>query len=601
MDSEDSSCASVISGIPDIEGIVKPIDGLQQYEIAFKIIQEMISEKITNIDDMMEFLKLMRRKYHKQFSNPQLLYAYKVYCHQNDIAFDNDLASLLQKKTSRDASGVIVIAIVTSPNPNGQKFTCQNDCYYCPNEPGQPRSYLKKEPGVLRANRMNFDALAQFRNRADSYIATGHIVDKIEIIILGGTWSSYPVEYQEEFIRDIYYAANTYMDKNFDTNPREKLGIIEERKLNENSLCHIIGMSVETRPDRINMNELMRYRRYGVTRVQIGIQMLNDRFMQRVNRQCSVEQVRRAIKLLKDMCFKIDGHMMLNLPQPLKAGVHPRNPVFSLDDIDTSVDVVEADKQSMDLSVDHPDFQLDDMKVYPTMITQYTRIKDEFERGVYKPYSDEVLLDVIMYFLKKVKPWTRINRIIRDIPVKDYVVGGAMNGHMRQDIDRILKEKGIKCMDIRYREVKKKSVDSNMAVLMERTYESSGGDEYFLSYETEDEKHLFGFLRLRISPMSGKYLIAGTPKVGFPELVDTAMIRELHVYGKVAQVTTVTEVSDKTVKQHRGFGTRLIERAIQIAQQKGFHRIAVISGDGVKNYYRKFNFEDDGNFMIKHI
>jgi ELP3 family radical SAM enzyme/protein acetyltransferase len=193
-------------------------------------------------------------------------------------------------------------------------FSCKYDCYYCPSEPGQPRSYIKKEPAVARANQHRFDAIGQFRDRGLTYLINGHPFDKVELIVLGGTWTSYPRDYQDDFITDLYYAANTFYNKDFETNPREKKSLEEEITLNETSFCRIIGLTLETRPDQITNEEIIRYRRFGCTRVQLGVQHTDKDILKYVNRGCYTEDAIRSIKLLKNSCYKVDIHLMPDLP-----------------------------------------------------------------------------------------------------------------------------------------------------------------------------------------------------------------------------------------------------------------------------------------------
>lgn len=193
-------------------------------------------------------------------------------------------------------------------------FSCKYDCFYCPSEPGQPRSYIKKEPAVARANQHRFDAINQFRDRGLTYLINGHPFDKVELIVLGGTWTSYPRDYQDDFICDLYYAANTFYNKDYETNPREKKTLEEEILMNETSFCRIIGLTLETRPDQINAEEIIRFRRFGVTRVQLGVQHVDKDILQYVNRGCYTEDAINAIRLLKDSCYKVDIHLMPDLP-----------------------------------------------------------------------------------------------------------------------------------------------------------------------------------------------------------------------------------------------------------------------------------------------
>lgn len=591
----------------DIEGLIKPLEE-KDIDKMEKIAEEMINYKEFESKTLNKFIIEMRKKYKIIFSNSELIYYYKKYIKSREITYDKKYENILKTKGFRSQSGVTPIAVFTSPYPETvkdgknikQNFTCQYDCYYCPNEPDQPRSYLLDEPGVRRANANSFDPLYQFWDRANTYRALGHIIDKIELLILGGTWHSYPADYRKNFITSIFYAANIYYNQN-EKNIRKMGTLEEEQKINQNSSCRIIGITIETRPDMINSKNLIDLRYLGVTRVQLGVQSTDDRILYRINRRCYNKDTIRAIKLLKDNCFKIDIHIMPDLPQPLKKSISNKKEVFTIDDIDTSVDMIEVDKKMFKTICFDPDFQIDQIKIYPCETLPWTRLEQDFKSGAYKPYGHQKdrtevtpLHENILQFLQDVPEWVRINRIIRDIP-DFYILGGNKDTNMRNVLDELCLKKKIFSRDIRNREVKKRNIDTSTAILKCRKYTGSEGDEYFLSFETPDEKILFGFLRLRISKNNGK----DNNKVVFPELLNTALIRELHVYGSAVKIGDKTENS----VQHSGFGKRLIEQAIKIAINNNISKIAVISGIGVMNYYRKFGFEQKDNeyFMTKSL
>ncbi|AYV78359.1 MAG: hypothetical protein Edafosvirus10_34 [Edafosvirus sp.] len=595
-----SSC-STKKRIVDIENIViqKPMDFINDKEIMDKILDEILLLKIDSKQKMETAIKNLRKKYHIGISNVMVLYSYRMLCRERNLKYDPKYEEYLQSKTFRSQSGVMVIAVFTSPYPNGQTFSCEYDCYYCPNEKDQPRSYLLKEPGVLRANKNGFDCVRQFWDRANAYIMMGHPVDKVELLVLGGTWSSYPESYQEEFIRDTFYAANTYYDINRLSNPRVRLSYREEMKINETSSCRIIGITLETRPDRITAKELQRFREFGVTRVQIGVQHIDDRILYRVNRGCKSIHTIRAIKLMKDNCFKIDIHLMPDLPKPLKPNISNKKEKFEMEDIDHTVDMVDLDEKMFNTILNNPEWQVDQWKIYPCTTVPWTRIEDEYKRKIYVPYGETVtkekknpLFELLLRVKCKVHPWIRLNRVIRDIP-NNYILGGNSDTNMRQYLQNEMIQRGLKCSCIRCREVKKTKIDPAKAILKVRKYKASDADEYFISFETDEKTPvLFGFLRLRLSLTSG---LNRFDKPVFPELVKCALIRELHVYGQVVPVSE----SGSGLSQHYGFGTKLVEHAFRISIEKGFNKIAVISGVGVKDYYRKFGFEDENNFMTK--
>lgn len=601
----------------DVEDLIENENNttvIENFEKIAEIVRDLLKQKNTSKDQVREYLKKKSREYHIQAKQTDVLAVYRELCSKGEFEYDVMYESLLQRKPFRSQSGVMVIAVFTAPYPNYQKngeqvtheFSCKYDCYYCPAEPGQPRSYLLKEPGVLRANQNNFITTEQFWSRADTYYKLGHPVDKIELIVLGGTWSSYPIEYQKEFIRDCFYAANTYSDPNRKINRydklREKKSLEEEQKINETSDCHIIGLTLETRPDCINKAEIIRYRQYGVTRVQIGVQHTDDDVLYRVNRQCTDKIARRAIRILKDNCFKVIIHVMPGLPEPLKPGVDNKKPVFEKDDIDFTVDMYERDRNMMTTVIRDPEYDPDEIKVYPCSIVPFTRIEQDYKMGIYKPYTDSIitlpdgtivnpLVELAIEFKSQVPESLRICRFIRDIP-NDYLIGGNKNVNLRQLLETEMKKRNLKCRCIRCREVKKRSIDSSNAVL--KVTQSADPCEYFLQFTTPDGEILFGFLRLRLSSSSG--MIGNS--IVFPELENTALIRELHVYGDVIPVNSTNTT---TKVQHTGMGTRLIEKAIEMAKENGFPKVAVISGVGVRNYYRRKGFVDEGFYLTRPV
>ena len=599
------------NNLEDIENMMKKPKNLESPEILEKYIYEIINNKISTKLEVEARIRQLNKKYHISASCIKLLYVYRNLCSKKKLIHDMRYEELFQSKSYRSQSGVIVVAVFTSPYPETvdnsnnskiQQFSCEYDCYYCPAEPNQPRSYLLKEPGVLRANKNKFDAISQFKDRISQYISMGHPIDKIELIVLGGTWSSYPADYQDNFIRDIFFAANTLYNK------REKYSLEIEQMINESTQCKIIGITLETRPDRINPKELQNFRRLGVTRIQMGIQHTDDRVLYRINRQCTTKHTINAIQMAKDCCFKVDIHLMPDLPKPLKEGVSNKKKVFTLDDIDENFDMLEADKKMFDTVINSPDFQADQWKIYPSEVVPWTRNEIDYKNGVYKPYGHQTnkkekteLFELLIDTMTKVKPWVRLNRIIRDIP-NEYILGGNQNISMRQDLDLEMKKRDLFSMDIRNREVKKRNISDNI-IMKIRNYEASQATEYFISFETEDDKVLFGFLRLRLSNNSGYkiYNNNNNHEYIFPELKDCALIRELHIYGQVKKVNDITESKIFGNNQHSGLGKQLVQKAIEISSKNNFKKIAVISGNGVKNYYRKFGFEDESYFMTKKI
>jgi ELP3 family radical SAM enzyme/protein acetyltransferase len=491
-----------------------------------------------------------------------------------------ELKKKLIKKIQKSQSGIISISVLTSGTPEYTNkegirvkgtFSCLHNCSFCPNEKPskdnnwtqQPKSYLYTEPAVLRANQNDFDPILQMNSRISSLIRMGHEVDKIELIVLGGTWSEYPKEYQEEFITSLYYSANVY----FDEIKRPIKTLEEEIEINESSIIHIIGLTLEMRSDSICMREIERLRRFNCTRVQLGIQHTNNDILRMNNRGETIEITKRAIKLLKDNCYKIDGHLMLNL-----YGSSP-----------------ELDREMLNNFLEDDDIQIDQMKIYPCAVVPFTKIKELYDEGLYKPYEDQYLFDLIKEFKMKINPQIRINRIIRDIS-GHYILGGYSQQYtnLRQILKEDMKKNNWNCRCIRCREVKDNSYNNEEVELKVYKYKSSCGDEYFISYETS--KYLIGFIRLRI--------INPLLKVKqLPILNECGLIRELHIYSTLSNVGDKNEYS----KQHKGYGRRLIEKAEEIAKENGIKKMAIIAGTGVRNYYRKFKYELEETYMVKNI
>ena len=565
------------------------------------------------------------------------------------------------KKGIRSNSGVVVITVVTAPGP----FSCPQDCHYCPNEPGQPRSYLSTEPAVARANQNKFDPVRQVYDRAATLARQGHKIDKIEIIVLGGTWSGYPWEYQQQFARDVFYAANTFnedlarcrldqeiygkegvegepddmpcvalqLSSKYNSLLRPKRSLVEEQELNETAECKIIGLTLETRPDHISPLELKRLRSLGCTRVQIGIQHTDDELLKKINRGCTTADAVKAVRLLKEHCFKVDIHLMPDLP-------------FA---------TVQDDVEMFDFVLDTPHLQADHWKIYPCEVTPFSAIEDWFAEGVYKPYTDvdpENFFNLLVHVKAKVHPWIRLNRVIRDIPVES-IIAGNMNTNLRQEVYRRLAATGQACRCIRCREVRAWRPNEEV-VMRRRDYRSSEGDEMFITFEGLCSRGFGGGAENRgITPkvhkkhMSKKQrrLTSGTigssvateeaeeddrmktpeeydeqnaplyallrlrfnddphaPGATFPELDGCALIRELHVYGVVAPSRKVVKGESEGERvQHTGYGRRLMAEAERIAISRGYTKIAVIAGIGVRNYYRKLGYELEGLFMVKQL
>jgi ELP3 family radical SAM enzyme/protein acetyltransferase len=584
----------------DIEDIHKYVHIDKEYKnnCIFNGLLESIAEEFkNNIDsfkttnDIDKFKKNIQKLYKYTISNAEFI---KIYKHLN--LEDQQLRNLITKKKCKSNSGVLVITVLTSAHPEyidesdgdgssgsgivkTARFSCKHDCAYCPNEPAhegnnwvaQPRSYLYSEPAVLRANANDFDPIKQMNSRISSLINMGHIPDKLEIIVLGGTWSEYPRNYQDRFITDLYYAANSYFDSEQKKHNRPKLSLEEEIEINETAKIHIIGLTLETRPDTITLEEIANFRRYNCTRIQLGVQHTNNAILKKIMRGHTIERAYEAIKLLKNNCYKVDIHIMPNLPAAS----------------------YEIDKAMLEEILYDERIQVDQYKIYPTAIVPYTRIKRWFDEGSYVPYDDLLLYELIKEFKKKVQKYKRLNRIIRDIP-GHYIEGGYSTKfvNMRQLLQNDMRLNKWGCECIRCREVKGNYVSLDNIKLNVEKYKASGGDEYHISFDTDcDKNYLIGFLRLRLS---GEDAISASV---LPCIQGCALIRELHVYSNISDVGNNIEGS----LQHKGYGKQLVAKAEEIARDNGYRKVAIISGTGVRGYYKKLGYQLIDTYMIKDI
>ena len=563
--------------------------------------------------------RALRKEYHYSYKHSVL---YQVFLalqlrYPDSVDYTEEkrriLQGLLKIKHGRDYSGILSVTIFTSPYPEyiddetgelrRQSFSCKWNCAYCPNEPGQPRSYLKGEPGVLRANREKFDCVGQMRIRLDALYYTGHEIDKLEVNVLGGTWTSYPIEYREQFIRDMYYAANTYGTSV--SALRERHSLTEEKLENQTARVRVIGLTLETRPDTITPEEIRRFRYYGCTRLQLGVQHIDDGVLKAIRRDCTTQRTIAAIELLKNCGYKIDAHWMPNLPGSSRAmddemlndrllGVRRKTyetRTHAHTDHGAGVEYWET------WDVRCPELQVDQWKVYPCTVVPYTDIERWFLEGSFVQYPQNEMIDLIIKMKSLIFPWIRLNRIIRDIP-NDYALRKDYYSNIRQDVVEMLQADGWYCACIRCREVKNRETDKEKTVLRIRQYNASGGTEYFISFESEDTRILYGFVRLRLTRFQATHV--------FPELAGCGMIRELHVYGQLKSVSNDMGMgrNKEGATQHRGFGKRLMRRAEEIAHREGYMKMSVISGEGTREYYRSLGYYDavgEGAFMIKRF
>ncbi len=536
--------------------------------------------------------------------------------------FDPEIVVRLRAKPIRTMSGVTPVTVLTKP------FPCPGECIFCPNDLRMPKSYLANEPGAQRAEQNRFDPYLQTYSRLQTMHDLGHPTDKIEIIILGGTWSFYPETYQIWFVKRIFDALHDFgkgisrvteveaaleeaslfnparvteamidgmqIDRTYNQVVQQiyraemlrsrdhalaigrgerARSVVDEYATwdeleaahheNESAACRCVGLVIETRPDHISIDEVIRIRRLGATKVQIGIQSLDDEILRKNKRGHTVDMTRRAIQLLRAAGFKIHAHWMPNL-----YGATP-----------------DSDKIDYQRLFDDPTIRPDELKLYPCSLIESAELMQYYQDGSWQPYSHNELLDVLVTCFQHTPEYCRLTRVVRDIPSTDIVTGNKQT-NFRQIVESELKLRGLPNPNIRAREIRGAVVAVDDLHLDELWFESGIGQEVFLQFITKD-RQITGFLRLSLP--------TGDPILN--ELHGAAMIREVHVYG---QALSLGESRDGKA-QHRGLGTQLIERAAEIAEAQGYARLAVISSVGTRAYYRQRGFADGQLYQIRTL
>lgn len=470
-------------------------------------------------------------------------------------------------KPIRTSSGIAVVAVMCKPHRCPHISYTGNICVYCPGGPDSDfeystQSYTGYEPTSMRAIRARYDPYEQARGRVDQIKSLGHSVDKVEYIIMGGTFMSLPESYRDEFISQLHNALSGYQTANVD----------EAVMAGEMSSIKCVGITIETRPDYCLDQHLSAMLRYGCTRLEIGVQSLYEDVARDTNRGHTVAAVAETFKLAKDAGFKVVSHMMPDLPN---VGM-------------------ERDLDQFREYFENPDFRTDGLKIYPTLVIRGTGLYELWRTGRYKNYTPNALIDIVARILALVPPWTRIYRVQRDIPMP-LVTAGVENGNLRELALARMKDFGTTCRDVRTREVGinevKNKIRPSQVELVRRDYTANGGWETFLAYEDPKQDILIALLRLRKCSKTHTFR---------PELTGqpTSLVRELHVYGSAVPV----HARDPKKFQHQGYGTLLMEEAERIARDEhGSEKIAVISGVGVRSYYAKLGYWLDGPYMSKSL
>ncbi len=511
-------------------------------------------QKITNLKG--KFGK--KYSYHKVIKNAQILH----HATEEELGV---ILQLLKRRITRSISGVSVIAIMTKPLP------CPGNCVYCPGQDSQPdqkvaQSYTGREPAAMRSIHNNYDPYEQVQSRIRDLEAIGHVVNKIEIVCMGGTFLSAPIDYQEEFIKGAYEGVVE----------RRTANLEEVKRIAELSKRRLIGLTIETRPDYCTEPYVDMMLNYGATRVEIGIQTVLDEIYKKVNRGHTSQDSINAIRIAKDAGLKINTHIMPNLPGS---------------DYSKDLEMFEHLFTSQD-------YRPDMLKIYPCVVIKGTKLYDWWKAGKFTPYSLNELIDLLAKVKQQIPSYMRIQRIMRDIPAV-LIEAGCKKSNLRQLVQKRLEELNLKCNCIRCREygIAKKSVtiEENKfenIKLYRHDYDASNGQEIFLSYENKKDAYLVAYLRLR-KPSEYAHR---------RELNDgkTMVVREVKVVGELVPIDK--KPNKKTQLQHRGFGKLLMKNAEKIALEDfDSKKLAVISGIGVRNWFYELGYTLDGIYVSKPL
>ncbi|MCS7096479.1 MAG: tRNA uridine(34) 5-carboxymethylaminomethyl modification radical SAM/GNAT enzyme Elp3 [Candidatus Bathyarchaeota archaeon] len=485
-------------------------------------------------------------------SNPEIIAAMKLEERQK-------LLSVLRRKATRTISGVTVVAVMTQPNPCPQP----EPCAYCPGGPahGVPQSYTGFEPATMRGLQHNFDPYLQVKARIEQLETIGHLVDKIELIIMGGTFPAAPLEYQTWFIKRCLDAITGFESENLE----------EAKRLAETSRIRNVGITVETRPDWAKERHVDLLLSMGATRVELGVQNPDDKIYQLIGRKHTVKDVVEATRILKDAGVKVAYHMMPGLPGSNW----------------------EKDLEAFQMIFNNTEYRPDMIKIYPCLVLKGTKVYEWYLQGKYRPYTTEEAAELIAEVKRIIPPWVRIMRVQRDIPAP-LIVAGVNRSNLRQLVQQKLKAKGLRCRCIRCREVGHRLMADGVkpnpekVKILTTSYAASEGEEIFISAEDLENDVLIGYLRLRIPSEKAHRLEIKQQPCG--------IIRELHVYGPVVPVGKRLQ----KVWQHKGCGSILLAEAERITcQEYGFKKILVISALGTKQYYKRFGYMYEGPYMSK--
>lgn len=553
-----------------------------------KLTQKIVNDNIIDLNEILMLRDELAKKYHPD-KLPSLI---QILVRIND----NKFLKSLKIKPVRTISGVAPVAIMTYPE------SCKHGrCTFCPGGPNSyfgnvPQSYTGNEPASMRAIRNNFDPYLQVFNRLQHYILLGHLPDKIELIIMGGTFPSYKQDYQDEFItyalksmndfsemffkgkefdfikfKEFYNLPHDITDKEVIKKLQDKLLLIkgnssleEEQIRNEVAKVRCVVMNIETKPDWCFQQHINQMLKLGTTRVEVGIQTLYDEILHKTNRGHNLQDSIKATQLLKDSFLKTCYHMMPGLPFTTR----------------------QMDINNFKELFENQDYKPDALKIYPCMVMPGTPLYIQYKRGEFKPLSTKEAANLLLEVKPLIPKYCRVMRVQRDIPTK-VTIDGVDITNFRQYLHELMKKKGIKCKCIRCREPKNKKVNYDKVKLNRLDYKSSNGKEIFLSFDDVSQDILLGFIRLRLPYKPFRKEISE----------NSAGIRELHVYGSAVPISK----KSKEV-QHRGYGTKLLANAEKIAKEEfDIKKLLIISGIGVREYFKKFGYKKDGAYVSKFL
>ncbi|HJU78708.1 MAG TPA: tRNA uridine(34) 5-carboxymethylaminomethyl modification radical SAM/GNAT enzyme Elp3 [Nitrososphaeraceae archaeon] len=506
-----------------------------------------------SLKDIYSFIKSASSKYHLS-KTPKFQDIIKY------LPINSNTRKTMMVRPVKTASGIMVITIMAKPYdcPHGR-------CIYCPGgkEFNIPLSYTGNEPVTKLAQKFEFDPKSQVSSKLEREVSRGHNVSKVELVIVGGTFPFMPQDYQRNFAKECFDALNGI----------ESMSLQDAQKLNEASKIRCVGFTVETKPDYCKSAHIDLMLELGITRVEIGVQTLQEKVCRNINRGHTIDDVYDSFQSAKDSGYKIVAHMMPGLP-----GSTPEK------DLEDFRKLFEDQRLKPDM-----------LKIYPTLLLRDTGLAKLHEKGLYNPYPDDVFTDLLLEMKKSVPSWVRIMRIQREIESEN-IVNGINSSNIRQILQKKLIEQGLQCNCIRCREVGiRKLNDHDIKINLQRIdYDSSDGKEVFLSMEDSVKKILFGYLRLR--KLARPHRKELKDKDGMP----SAIVRELHVLGQLVDIGMNSDIA--TTSQHKGYGSRLLEKAEEIVKNEfGMKSISIISAIGTRQYYKKFGYKLNGPYVTKEL